>query len=112
MAAPKTTKKTVTENVSTSVEEIKTVESCLNLKVVQFDWGELVTALYVNDVLHYYSDYYHSKPTVYIEAFISALEYNNIQYVCNTFRCLNSAMSENITNYGGSPPKFFNDIEC
>lgn len=56
----------------------------MKLTIIKFEYGELVTALYIDGILHSYGDEYHTKITDWIEGFKAALEMVNHDFIYET----------------------------
>lgn len=78
----------------------------INFTIVDFTGGgDGVHALYIDDVLYKYGDYYHDKMEIWIEAFIEGVEWSKINITVSKVKCKNEEIIEEISSLGGIPPK-------
>lgn len=103
----KPVKKTKTTEDSS---EIKTSEHVTTVHVIKFSWGDPVEAIYINDILVYYNDFYHGDPKEFINGISTFAATTSVNINLIYGDCTNTAMCENITNYGGSPPKTISEL--
>jgi len=69
-----------------------------------------VYALYINDELHFYGDYYHDKIEIKIDSFVKGAKWagKNIQY--SKFSVEDRELIEDVSMYGNEPPKNLNSF--
>ena len=78
--------------------------------VVKFESGESVTALYIDDNLFKYGDYYHNKIDNWINGFIDGVRWSGVNIEEREYYCDDPELNETICEYGGSPPKILSSF--
>jgi hypothetical protein len=77
--------------------------------VVTFESGESVSAIYVDDVLLKYGDYYHDKINDWIKGFLEGVRWSGINLEESKFTCGDDKISEDVCD-GGIPPQSLSDV--
>lgn len=81
------------------------------IKIVDFEYSESVTALYISDKLYKYGDYYHDKIKDFIKGFLMGITYAGIDFELSNITIKeDNPWSAELVDLGGSPPEDFNDI--
>lgn len=79
--------------------------------IVTFEIGDYVKALYINEILEFYGDYYHNKITEKISAFIEGVKWAGVNVDVQMVNCTNNEINEEVCEMGGMPPKNLKDIQ-
>lgn len=72
--------------------------------------GDGVYALYIDNKLFKYGDYYHDKIEEWVDAFIQGARWNGASIQYSTLECTDSSMIEEISELAGTPPQNLSDI--
>lgn len=78
--------------------------------VVSFPEGEGVTAIYIDDVLFKYGDYYHDKTDEWILGFIEGVKWAGISLEERKYTCKDTELNDKICDLGGSPPNHLSEV--
>jgi hypothetical protein len=87
---------------------------CEYMKIVKVDMtggGDGVYALYIDDKLVIYGDYYHNKINEYIDGFLAGLKYGKVKSTFKKIRLEDdNEWIKEVSEDGGIPPKKFEDL--
>lgn len=94
------------------MKHLKTYESIgkHTFTIVHFPDGEGAHAIYVDDVLEKYGDYYHNKIEEYIEGFLDGAKWSGIIFERTEITCNDSELNYKICDLAESPPKYLSQI--
>jgi hypothetical protein len=77
--------------------------------VVRFPEGEGVTAIYIDDVLLKYGDYYHDKIDDWIKGFLEGVRWSGINLEERKYTCKDPELNDDVCD-GGIPPNSLFDV--
>lgn len=82
-----------------------------NFTIITFEYGEPVTALYIDGLLHLEGDEYHNDISSRIEGFIEGCIYAGLEFEKFNKRCIDEQLNSSITEMGFPVPTLLKDIK-
>lgn len=84
----------------------------MKIQIVKFNpEGDDVTAMYINDALWTYGDYYHDKIDNWIQGFLEGLDYATAEYKLERWEIPGDTdISRDVCEWGACPPGAFSEL--